>query len=1287
MRTTFTTVLLFIFINTIIYSQAKEEDKRYVPESDTLVLQKLAKWQNLKFGLLMHWGAYSQWGIVESWSICPEEYDWCRRFKGENPDNYFLYKQEYENLKKTFNPVNFNPDKWANAAKKAGMRYVIFTTKHHDGFCMFDSKYTDYKITDKECPFSSNPKSNVAKEIFNAFRKKGFWTGAYFSKPDWHSPYYWDPAYPPKDRNVNYNPDENPEKWSKFIDFTHNQILELLSGYGKIDILWLDGGWVAKDNKETVLNWYEQELKNTPNAYLKRRKVIQDIKMDELVAKAREKQPGLIVVDRAVTGINQNYLTPENRVPDKALPYPWESCIISGGGWSYTENAKYMSGRKAIQLLVDIVAKGGNLLLNIAPSPEGTWQEGAYKLLDEYARWMNINHEAIYDSKILPPYKENNICMTQKDNGNSYFFYMADEKESKIPDEIVINSHFPSKNAKIQLLGIDTPLKWVKSNKGFKILIPSEIRNNPPCDYVWVFKVSKLDSDMSGTSNQNNTILNITTKSMIAAIDDKGIFIELRNADNGKNYISKDSISAVMSIKINKNIITPKSATYNDNILALNFGDNITANIEVLKKENYFTLELKSITNKDKIELIIWGPYINTINKIIGETVGVVRNEEFAIGIQALNIKTLGGYPWHESDRMPAFDIFKVKDTDNMYPKSDGSVLYRVEAAKPTKTGSSLQAYCRNRNKKRVISGYRHKKIEVLPYNDGGITGSKIALFACKPDEILNTISDIEIREGLPHPLIDGEWTKTSTKASSSYIITNFSENSIDKAIELTKKTGLKYLYHYGNTFVNWGHFDLNKKHFPNGIAGLRTCVDKAKAQGISLGTHVLSNFISTNDPYVTPVPDKRLAKVGSSTIKGNIDSKQNTITIDNPDFFNQIQNSSLKTVMIGDELIRYENITDKAPWKLLNCQRGAFGTKASTHIAGDTISKLADHPYKVFLSNADLTKEIAKNIASLYNKTGMRQISFDGLEGNRSTGLGVYGESLMPYTWYNELSDELKEHLIIDASRTTHFFWHIFTRMNWGEPWHAGFRESQVKNRMNNQAYFKRNFMPGMLGWFKMTPQTSIEDIEWLLARAAAYDAGFAFVVNENTLGENGNTEKILKLIKEWETIRMANRFPEKQKALMRDLNTEYTLKKNNANEYELYKVNTKKIIYERNSELSTFSFEFEHYGSDQVINFILDTKDSDISNIKFKIDNNTTIKIPVSLKAGEILKYTGGNVAFVYDKNWNKINEIVLNPEYLKIKNGKHIINFNCDFGNNGKEVKLEVRTKGKSEKISLK
>jgi alpha-L-fucosidase len=467
-----------------------DHNQTYYPTEDSQVLEKLEDWQDLKFGMLMHWGAYSQWGIVESWSLCPEDYGWCARKSGSSPGDYFGYKKEYENLITTFNPVDFDPEKWATAAKNAGMKYVVFTTKHHDGFCMFDTKQTEYKVTGKESPFRTHEKANIAKEIFDAFRTQGMWAGAYFSKPDWHSEYYWDPYFPPQDRNVNYNPDDYPERWEKFVQFTHKQIMELMTDYGKIDILWLDGGWVAKQDTEEMRNFYQASYENSSSGFLKHRIVNQDIRMDELARKAREKQPGLIVVDRAVPGKNQNYLTPENRVPEAALPFPWESCIIAGGGWSWVPEAKYKNGREAIHMLVDIVAKGGNLLLNIAPGPDGKWHDEAYVLLKEIGDWMDVNSDAIYGTRALAPYKDGKVCLTRKQDGIVYAIYLPDENETALPSKVWLNSIQANRGSDVELLGYGK-VKWEKTGNGMLIHVPKKAISNPPCKEAWAFKIEK----------------------------------------------------------------------------------------------------------------------------------------------------------------------------------------------------------------------------------------------------------------------------------------------------------------------------------------------------------------------------------------------------------------------------------------------------------------------------------------------------------------------------------------------------------------------------------------------------------------------------------------------------------------------------------------------------------------------------------------------------------------------------------------------------------------------------
>jgi alpha-L-fucosidase len=359
---------------------------------------------------------------------------------------------------------------------------------------MFDSKYTDYKITSPESPFSTNPKANIAKEVFDAFRNEGLWAGAYFSKPDWNSPYYWDPKFPPMDRNVNYDPAVYPEKWEKFVQFTQNQIMELMSDYGKIDILWLDGGWVSKKSPEQIKNYYNRVAENATSGFPISRAVNQDIRMDEIAAKAREKQPGLIVVDRAVKGPNQNYLTPENKVPETQLPYPWESCIIAGGGWSWVPDAVFMTPKQAIHMLIDIVAKGGNLLYNIAPGPDGRWPEGAYKLLAAMGDWIDVNGEAIYSTRAIAPYKTDNICLSQqKDTKAVYALYLEEEDGSGLPESFTVKGIKAAKNAQLTLLGAKGNLKWQNTDEGVKVTIPSSIRKNLPCDLAWAVKISAVE--------------------------------------------------------------------------------------------------------------------------------------------------------------------------------------------------------------------------------------------------------------------------------------------------------------------------------------------------------------------------------------------------------------------------------------------------------------------------------------------------------------------------------------------------------------------------------------------------------------------------------------------------------------------------------------------------------------------------------------------------------------------------------------------------------------------------
>lgn len=395
------------------HDYSKEKD--YIVPDDPLVKEKLEWFQDQKLGFMIHWGPYSQLGITPSWPLSDADASWCRDKRLDWEVSGEEFKKQYYDLNKTFNPIRFEPEKWAASIKETGARYLIFTTKHHDGFCMWDTSYSDYKITNEECPFHTHRYADVCAHLFEACRKKGIAIAAYFSKADWHVDSYWNDNYGRgkyRYRGPSYHPSDEPQKWEEFVTFTHNQIKELAQNYGKIDILWFDGGWVCERNG-------------------------QNIRLGEIIDEIREFQPGLICADRTVGGPYENYVTPEQRIPEKPLMIPWESNLTLGTSFSYTYEDHYKSTRKVVSLLVDIVAKGGNLAINVGPQPDGRLPKPAMEVLKGMGNWLRIYGDAIYGTRVCAPYKKDGIAFTQK-NRIIYAIQLFEEENVRVDTKVKI---------------------------------------------------------------------------------------------------------------------------------------------------------------------------------------------------------------------------------------------------------------------------------------------------------------------------------------------------------------------------------------------------------------------------------------------------------------------------------------------------------------------------------------------------------------------------------------------------------------------------------------------------------------------------------------------------------------------------------------------------------------------------------------------------------------------------------------------------------------------------------
>jgi alpha-L-fucosidase len=345
--------------------------------------QDIQQWREMKFGLFIHWGPVSLKGTEIGWSRGGQR-------RGRNDKSTGSIPVEiYDNLYKQFNPVKFDADEWVQMAKDASMKYLVFTSKHHDGFSMFDSKHTEYKITNS--PF----KRDVVKELADACHKAGLKLGYYYSPPDW------------------YHPDYRTENHSRYIKFLHGQLREICSNYGKIDIVWFDG------------------LGGKP----------EDWDSENLFRMIRQLQPNVIINNRA--GLAGDHDTPEQRIGKFQNDRPWETCMTICRQWAWKPNDTMKSLKQCIDTLVRVVGGDGNLLFNVGPMPDGRIEPRQIERLKEMGKWLDEYGQSIYATR-GGPYKPGGWgASTYK--GNTVYIHVLNWQEDTltlppIPKKIVSSS-------------------------------------------------------------------------------------------------------------------------------------------------------------------------------------------------------------------------------------------------------------------------------------------------------------------------------------------------------------------------------------------------------------------------------------------------------------------------------------------------------------------------------------------------------------------------------------------------------------------------------------------------------------------------------------------------------------------------------------------------------------------------------------------------------------------------------------------------------------------------------
>ncbi len=690
-------------------------------------------------------------------------------------------------------------------------------------------------------------------------------------------------------------------------------------------------------------------------------------------------------------------------------------------------------------------------------------------------------------------------------------------------------------------------------------------------------------------------IATLQTREARIKISDKGFVTSMVSIRSGQEYSPANHPSPLLSLHIGTVLISPVSAAYDakNHEIRLRYGQGSVALVKAISKGPYFRFQLVSLTHRESVDDVVWGPIHTTISKIIGDLIGVVRNDDWAIGMLGLDDNTIAGPPVdgecygmsyfiHSPDpkKYPLPSQYKEGQRFNIggdgvsdtafysHPEEYFQQTFGNAATLEPTFGSTLTYHSRDRRKSytvffSLLPGFKgsRPRHQVTDPVDADFIGSAVALYACPDKEGLSTIEAIQLAEGLPHPMVGGKWIRDPTSFKPGMIW----YGRHDKLIEYADALGLKAVQdeEQGEHYANFDdHWLKESVRFSGGKSSTyRQFTHETNAQGIQYGLHTLCLFLQPGRcSDVTPNASAHLQTVLRTKLAGDLSPTDTEIVVTDPSFLAEDgtwpMRDGANTLRIGTELIHYDGISDAAPYTLRGIKRGFDGTTAQAHKANDEVAKLQMDCYNGFCPDMSQMLAYADYYAQVMSENGMRYIDFDGLESTLYQNQGYYGVRRFYrrfFDTYGKLTGGLVPRVmgscvfaggweymsVCDVGGGNNMFDPVLNR--WG------IEGKDIRNGFGN------SYFPVTLGGQDYHSDWTLYDAENLQAKAIGWDATFMLGLSEDAVEKSGEKAAIFRAFRLWEDARESGVFSSTMKARLRDLGYKYHLERTGNHSYRL--------------------------------------------------------------------------------------------------------------------------------------